>query len=448
MTHASVIVIGAGIVGLASAYQLQCLDPCRRVVVLEKERTVAAHQTGRNSGVIHSGIYYKPGSAKAANCRRGKAMLEAFCREHRVPFDTCGKVIVATCEAELPGLDRLMERGKANGVACELIGRERLAELEPHAVGTGWGPECPAPGVATGWGPECPAPGVAIHVPETGIVDYAEICRVLARLISERGGEVRTGVRVVGIESRADGCAVETTRGVFHGSAVVACAGLQADRVARMTQNRAGAMASRVRSHADTPIMLTLAREHGTRHAHPPHIVPFRGEYYELTAEARGLCNGLIYPVPDPRFPFLGVHFTRMIGGGVECGPNAVLAFAREGYTWGDVEPDDLAEMLGSLAFWKMIARHWRMGMGEMHRSLSTRAFTRALQRLLPEIRAEHLVRVPAGVRAQSLGRDGSLIDDFVIVRAGRVVHVCNAPSPAATGALAIGERVAGMVRG
>lgn len=396
MPSAPVIIIGAGIVGLATAYQFQRTHPGTPVVVLEKEPVVAAHQTGRNSGVIHSGIYYKPGSLKATNCRRGKAMLEDFCREHGVPFDICGKVIVAIREDELPGLDRILQRGRANGVACEPIGPERLRELEPHTAGI-----------------------AAIRVPEAGIIDYAEVCRTLVRCIERGGGEVITGARVVGIDTSDDGCTVETTTGEHRGGLVIACAGLQSDRIAALS------------APEGEPV--------------PAHIIPFRGEYYELAPEAHRLCNALIYPVPDPRFPFLGVHFTRMIAGGVECGPNAVLALAREGYSWADIEPDDLAETLGYPGFWRMISHHWRMGLGEMHRSLVKGAFVRALQRLVPAITADALTRVPAGVRAQAIGPDGGLLDDFVIRRRGRVIDVINAPSPAATSALAIGERIAAL---
>lgn len=390
----SLLIIGAGIVGLATAYQAQRRFPALRVTVLDKEPVVAAHQTGRNSGVIHSGIYYKPGSLKASNCRRGKAMLEAFCREHDVPFETCGKVIVATREAELPALARIEERGHANGVACERIDVRRLRNLEPHAAGI-----------------------AALHVPESGIVDYPGVCQALVAEIERAGGRVQTSARVVAIETRPDGVTLATTAGEYHAAALINCAGLHSDRVTAL----AGA----------TP---------------PAQIIPFRGEYYELAPQAQHLCRNLIYPVPDPAFPFLGVHFTRMIHGGVECGPNAVLALAREGYTWADVEPDDLAETLAYPAFWKMISRNWRMGLGEMHRSLSKRAFTHALQRLIPEIRERDLIPAPSGVRAQALAPDGNLVDDFLIVRSERVINVCNAPSPAATSALAIGETVAGML--
>ncbi len=396
MSRDPVIIVGAGIVGLATAYQLQLGRPGVPVIVLEKERTLAAHQTGRNSGVIHSGIYYKPGSLKAANCRRGKAMLESFCREHAVPFQTCGKVIVATDEHELPALATILERGKANGVACEWIGPEQLRELEPHAAGV-----------------------AAVRVPEAGIIQYAAVCGALARRIEQAGGMVQTGARVTAIDARHGCCTVETSVGNHRGALVINCAGLQSDRVAALS----------------TPDTEPL----------PARIIPFRGEYYELAPAARRLCNNLIYPVPDPRFPFLGVHFTRMLAGGVECGPNAVLALAREGYTWADIEPDDLADTLGYPGFWRMIAHHWRMGLGEMHRSLVKGAFVLALQRLVPAIRAEDLTPAPAGVRAQALAPDGRLVDDFLIRRRGPVIDVLNAPSPAATSALAIGERVAAL---
>jgi L-2-hydroxyglutarate oxidase len=393
MPAGPVVIIGGGIVGLATAYTVQRARPGARAIVLEKEDRVAAHQTGRNSGVIHSGIYYKPNSLKALNCRRGKALLEGFCREHAVPFETCGKVIVATSEEEVPALRAIHDRARQNGVASEHIDAGALRRLEPHATGL-----------------------AALHVPEAGIIDYAAVCTKLAELIERAGGEVRLRARVLAIEDRPTGALVHTGSGDFPAAAVINCAGLHSDRVTAMTA------------------------------APPAKIIPFRGEYYELTPDARHLCRNLIYPVPDSRFPFLGVHFTRMIAGGVECGPNAVLALAREGYTWSDIDLDDLADALGYPAFWKLAARHWRMGLGEIHRSLSKRAFTRALQRLIPEIREHHLEPAPSGVRAQALAPDGSLVDDFLIARAGRVINVCNAPSPAATSALAIGETVAGML--
>lgn len=394
MQSCDVAVIGGGIVGLAVAYTLSRSRPAPRVVVLEKETRLAAHQTGRNSGVIHSGVYYKPGSRKALGCRRGKALLEAFCRAHGVAFELCGKVVVALDEGELPRLNELHARAVANGVVCELIDAARLRALEPHAAGVR-----------------------ALHVPETGIVDYTAVCAKLAELVRVRGGEIVLGARVTALSERGGEVMLATEAGEVRAGAVVNCAGLHSDRVLELS----GA-------------------------PRPARIVPFRGEYFELVPAARELCRNLIYPVPDPSFPFLGVHFTRMLGGGVECGPNAVLAFAREGYTWGDIDLADTLDVLAYKGFWRLARRHARAGAGEMWRSLSKRAFTRALKRLIPEIEARHLVRAPAGVRAQALASDGALVDDFLIRRVGRVVHVCNAPSPAATSSLAIGEEIAAQL--
>jgi L-2-hydroxyglutarate oxidase len=392
MPHSTdIAIIGGGIVGLATAYQLLRREPRPRVVVLEKESALAQHQTGRNSGVIHSGIYYKPGSLKAENCRKGKAALEAFCDAEGIPYETCGKVIVATAPEELPALQTLFERGRANGVDCALIGPERLREIEPHARGVR-----------------------AIHVPETGIVDYGVVAERLADRIRERGGEIWTDAEVRDLAPAAGETLLVTAAGEVAARSVVNCAGLYSDRVARMSGGGADVQ-----------------------------IVPFRGEYFELTPEARSLCRGLIYPVPDPSFPFLGVHFTRMIGGGVECGPNAVLAFAREGYEKTDLDLRDLAETLTYPGFLKLAATYWRTGLGEMWRSYSKRAFVRALQKLVPDIRAEHLEPAPAGVRAQAVTAEGRLHDDFIIEEAGAIVHVCNAPSPAATSALNIGRTIA-----
>ena len=393
---ADVAIVGGGIVGLATAFQLTRRVPSARVVVLEKEDRLAAHQTGHNSGVIHSGIYYKPGSLKALNCRRGKAMLEAFCREHDVPFEVCGKVVVATATAEVPRLHGIAERARANGVGCAVIGPERLREIEPHAAGL-----------------------TALHVPETGIVDFVAVCDRLAALVRARDGTIVTGARVLRLRSRGSEAVVETSRGAAVARVAVNCAGLHSDRVLASTGER-----------------------------RPARIVPFRGEYYELVPEARGLVRNLIYPVPDPGFPFLGVHFTRTVHGGVECGPNAVLALAREGYRWRDVRLLDLADTLSYPGFWRLAARHWRTGSGEVWRSLSKRAFTRALQRLLPEVRPRLLRRAGAGVRAQALAPDGALVDDFLIRESGRAVHVLNAPSPAATSALAVGDAVAELAAG
>jgi L-2-hydroxyglutarate oxidase len=390
VARCDLVIAGGGIIGLATAYRFLERFPGRSVVMLEKEDRVAQHQTGHNSGVLHSGIYYKPGSLKARNCRDGKLAMEQFCDEHGIRFDRCGKVIVAIDESELGALQRIYERGQANGVSCEMIGAERLAELEPHAAGI-----------------------QAVHVPETGIVDYREVCEKLAELITQRGAEIRLGSRVRGVRQGAAEVVVETDSGEVTGEMLVNCTGLHSDRVTRM---------GGVQPEAK--------------------IVPFRGEYYDLKPAAKHLCRNLIYPTPDPKFPFLGVHFTRMIHGGVECGPNAVLAFAREGYRKRDINLRDLCESLTYIGFVRMAARHWRTGMGEMWRSFSKAAFVRALSRLLPEIRGEHLERAPAGVRAQALSRDGTLVDDFLLQSDARVVNVGNAPSPAATASLNVGRLV------
>lgn len=388
--QADIVIIGAGIVGLATGVKLLEAHPGKRLVVLEKEASPAEHQTGHNSGVIHSGIYYKPGSYKAKNCREGKAMMEAFCHEQGIAFETCGKVIVAIDETELPAMERIFERGQANGVDCVKISGDQLREIEPHAAGI-----------------------QAIRVPEAGIIDYKVVCERMADLIRAGGGEIHYGAKVLGIDQRSDEVVVKTTAGDFHANHAVNCAGLHNDRVTKMSGAKP-----------------------------PARIVPFRGEYYKLKDNAKHLCKHLIYPVPDPNFPFLGVHFTRMIDGKVECGPNAVFALAREGYTWGKINPRDLFGALGYGGFWKMISKHWRAGMGEMHRSLSKRAFTKALARLMPEIRSEHLEKAPAGVRAQALMPDGLMIDDFLFDEHGRVLNVCNAPSPAATSSLSIGKAI------
>lgn len=385
-----VAIFGGGIVGLATAYELTRRFPGRRVLVLEKEATLAAHQTGHNSGVLHSGMYYRPGSLRAENCRTGKAAMEAFCAAEGIPYELCGKVIVAVTEDELPALQDILERGTANGVRCETIGRERLLEIEPSAAGIR-----------------------AIHVPEAGIVNYRQVAERLAAIVAEREGRIVTSARVTGLRREADRVVVETAAGAFEARYAVNCTGLHSDRTTALS-----GVAPDVR------------------------IVPFRGEFYELRPEARHLVRGLIYPVPDTRFPFLGVHFTKTIHGGVECGPNAVLAFAREGYRKTDINLRDLFESLAWPGFRKMALKHWRKGAGEMWRSFSKRAFVRALRRLLPEIRGEHLETAPSGVRAQAIGRDGLLVDDFVIQQSDRVVNVCNAPSPAATASLNIGRLI------
>lgn len=390
MTQPHVAIIGGGIVGLATAWQLTERWPQLRVLALEKEPAVGEHQTSHNSGVLHSGIYYKPGSLRAINCRTGKRAMEEFCAAHGVPFEICGKVIVAVNEAELPHLDRIYDRGQQNGVRCALVGRERLAELEPHAAGI-----------------------QAVHVPETGIVNFRAVCQKLEELIKARGGEVRCAARVLSVKENGQQIALETTAGGFAADYLVTCAGLHSDRVAKLTGFRPEAQ-----------------------------IVPFRGEYFELKPDAQHLCRNLIYPVPDPAFPFLGVHFTRMIEGGIECGPNAVLAFAREGYRKTDLNLGDLWETLAFRGFRKLARRYWRVGAGEMWRSWSKAAFVRALSRLIPEIKREHLLPQRAGVRAMAIAPDGSMVDDFVIQSSGRIVNILNAPSPAATSALNIGKLV------
>ncbi|MFT7676326.1 MAG: L-2-hydroxyglutarate oxidase [Planctomycetota bacterium] len=395
MEQSDLCVVGGGIVGLATAVRFQEQFPGRRVVVLEKEASVGQHQTGHNSGVLHTGIYYKPGSLKALNCRTGKLAMEAFCREEQIPYESCGKMIVATAEDQIPALRRIFERGQANEVVCEWIGKERLAELEPHTAGI-----------------------QAIHVPEAGIVDYSLVCTAMEGRIERNGGEVRTGAKVTALTPVAGERVVVYTGGEVQAKAVVNCAGLYSDRVTELSGIK-----------------------------RPARIVPFRGEYYELKPEAQHLCNSLIYPTPDPNFPFLGVHFTRLVGGGVECGPNAVLALAREGYTWGKLNPAELFDTLSYPAFWKIAARYWRTGAGEILRSLSKAAFVRALQKLVPEVQSEHITKVPAGVRAQALAPDGSLVDDFLIEPAGPVINVINAPSPAATSSLAIGSTVVGHLQ-
>jgi L-2-hydroxyglutarate oxidase LhgO len=391
MQHFDVIVVGGGIVGLASAYQLLERQPNRRLLVVEKEATVGAHQTGHNSGVLHSGIYYRPGTLRAQNCRTGKQAMERFCAQYGINYEICGKVIVAVDERELPLLDTIYERGQANGVRCELIDRERLIELEPHAAGIR-----------------------AIHVPEAGIVDFGQVAARLADLIRQAGGQIACQARVLEIKAQSKPVVIETTAGEFAADYLVTCAGLHADRITRLS--------------GQTP---------------PAQIVPFRGEYYEIKPQAQQLCRNLIYPVPDPSFPFLGVHFTRTIDGKLECGPNAVLAFAREGYRWRNLSARDLWESLSYPGFLRLAARHWRAGMGEMWRSLSKRAFVRALQRLVPDVQSDDLAPAPAGVRAQAVLREGKLADDFLLCESERVVHICNAPSPAATASLNIGRLVA-----
>jgi L-2-hydroxyglutarate oxidase LhgO len=391
--RADVVVVGAGIVGLATAYRIQQALPALRVVVLEKEAEPGQHQTGHNSGVIHSGIYYRPGSLKAENCQAGRLALIDFCEREGVPYEVCGKVIVAVGEEELPALARIEERGLANGVRLSRIGPERLAELEPEARGV-----------------------AALHVPDAGIVDFVEVSRKLAAHVKRRG-DVRYSARVVGFAGRGRELIVETTAGAVHTRFVVTCAGLQSDRVSDWTGDPPG-----------------------------PRIIPFRGEYYQLTPLARRLVKNLIYPVPDPAFPFLGVHFTRMIDGGFECGPNAVPALGREAYGKLEICPDDVLEALAFPGFWRLARKHYRTGLGEIWRSFSKAAFVRALQRLVPAIEAKHLEPAPAGIRAQALTERGELVDDFSVTETPFAINVRNAPSPAATSSLNIGRLVAERV--
>jgi len=387
----NVVVIGGGVVGLGAALEITRRFPHLRLLLLEKEDRVARHQSGHNSGVIHSGVYYKPGSMKARLCVTGAAAMVEFCREHGIAHNVCGKVIVATHADELPRLEELRKRGEANGLTgLRMIGPEELREIEPHASGI-----------------------KALVVPSTGITDYAVVCEKYAELISAGGGTVLTSAAATGIRRTANEIVVETSRGAFSTDSLINCAGLFSDRISRMAGDDPGVM-----------------------------IVPFRGEYYDLTPERASLVRALIYPVPDPRFPFLGVHFTRRITGRVDAGPNAVLALAREGYRHRDINLRDLGSALAFPGFWRMAGRHWRNALDEWHRSLSKAAFVRALQRLLPEVGENDLVPGGSGVRAQALKPDGALVDDFQFVPSGKVLHVLNVPSPAATASLAIGKAI------
>ncbi len=390
------VVIGGGIVGLSTARALLERQPGARLVVLEKEEGWARHQTGHNSGVIHSGIYYKPGSYKARFCREGARALVEFCRERGVEHEICGKVIVATETNELPLLDNLYERGLENGLEVEKIGPEELDEIEPHATGL-----------------------AAIRVPSTGIIDFTKVAEAFADLVEEKGGELRAGAEVESISETGRAVAVRTRKGAFRARTLVNCAGLHSDRVARL-----------------------CGVETGTK------IVPFRGEYYELRPERRYLVKNLIYPVPNPNFPFLGVHFTRSIEGMVEAGPNAVLGLAREGYKKSDFVLGDFVEELTYPGLWRLAKKNWRTGVGEIHRSFSKKAFVRGLKRLVPEVEEEDVVPIAAGVRAQAIRKDGALVDDFLIAEGRNSVHVLNAPSPAATASIPIGEEIARRIAG
>ena len=389
-----VIVVGGGIVGLATALRIIEKRPGLNVVVIEKESEVALHQTGNNSGVIHSGLYYKPGSLKARLCRGGYARLVDFCKREEIAHEICGKVVVATSEKEIPQLEALYSRGLQNGLrGIERLDAQGIRSHEPHVRGVG-----------------------GLFIPETGIVDYKRVCDRYRELAQRAGVEFVFNTSVSGIIEKSVTAEVIAGQKSWTAKAVITCAGLQSDKVARLSNSE-----------------LDLR------------IIPFRGEYFKLTDEAQSLVRNLVYPVPNPDFPFLGVHFTRMIGGGIECGPNAVLAFAREGYRKTDFSFSDTLETLTWPGFRRVAYKYWKTGIGEYYRSMSKGAFTRALQQLIPEVRAKDLVVAPAGVRAQACDRDGGLLDDFAIRRSNRVINVCNAPSPAATASLAIGESIAGQ---
>lgn len=389
----TIAIIGGGIVGLATALKLLERRPLK-LIVIEAEEKIAVHQTGHNSGVIHSGLYYKPGSLKARNCVAGREAMYAFCQEHGIAHERCGKVVVATHPSEIPRLDNLEARGRANGLqGLRRLRPEEIKEYEPHVAGID-----------------------GLHVPETGIVDYKQVAEKYAELIRQVGGVIQTRTRFLRCTRTRKELILHTTQGEIRAHHLINCGGLQSDRIARLCGVEPGVQ-----------------------------IVPFRGEYYELVPEREFLVKNLIYPVPDPRFPFLGVHFTRMIHGGVEAGPNAVLAFRREGYTKSNISVRDLGAVLNYSGFWSLARKHWGVSVGEFHRSFSKRAFIRALQRLIPELRYEDAHPAGAGVRAQALAPDGALVDDFHIVGAWRMIHVLNAPSPAATASLSIGQTIAEM---
>jgi (S)-2-hydroxyglutarate dehydrogenase len=391
-------IIGGGILGLATALKITGTHPGLRVLILEKEAELARHQTGNNSGVIHSGLYYRPGSLKARSCVSGRKELIAFCDAQSIPYDICGKVVVATSDQELPRLDELHRRGAANGLKdLEIIGPERLREIEPHATGIR-----------------------GLFVPETGIVDYKKVAAAYAEKIRENGGDIRLSQRVVGMLDRPDEIVLQTSGGDYRTKHLINCCGLQSDIVAQLTGAK-----------------YTGEEEH--------RIIPFRGEYYKIAPVREFLVRNLIYPVPDPTFPFLGVHFTRMARGGVEAGPNAVFAYAREGYRHSDINLSDLWRTISFRGFWAITGKYWRTGFGELYRSLSKAAFVRALQKLLPEIREEDLVAGGSGVRAQAVSASGALVDDFVIKQSRRAIHVLNAPSPGATASLTIGQQICEM---
>ncbi len=395
MEPTRIIIAGGGIVGLATAYSILQQNGHLQVTVIEKEADIAQHQTGHNSGVIHSGIYYKPGSLKAINCVKGYQMLLSFCQENNIAYERCGKIIVATRKEELPTLEMLFQRGVANGLeGVKKLNQDELREYEPHVAGL-----------------------AGLFVPQTGIIDFSTVARKLAEKITSQGGEILTGVRVTRLNQKGGEVIVTGNDCDYRADIFVNCAGLYSD-----------VLAGQVFRHLNV------------------RIIPFRGEYYKLRKESEHLVRNLIYPVPDPAFPFLGVHFTRMIGGGVEAGPNAVLALKREGYRKTDISLPELAGTLAWPGFRKVALKYWRTGLDEMYRSFSKAAFTRALQRLVPEITEDDLTPGGSGVRAQACHRNGTLLDDFLILETERMIHVCNAPSPAATSSLSIGQQVAAKV--
>jgi (S)-2-hydroxyglutarate dehydrogenase len=393
--HFDVIIIGGGAVGLATAVQTLKKKPGAKVIVLEKESDIAQHQTGNNSNVIHSGIYYKPGSLKATNCIRGYTQLLQFCDENAIPYKLCGKVIVATGQEEIALLENIYKRGQENRLeGLKMLTLGELKEIEPHVAGIS-----------------------GIYVPQTGIVDYRLVAHKYAEVFRQNGGQIRLGEKVLDIKTSSAKVEVVTNNGTYEGNLVVNCAGLYSDKIATLTNGKIDVK-----------------------------IIPFRGEYYKLKKDKEHLVKTLIYPVPDPNFPFLGVHFTTMINGGVECGPNAVLAFQREGYKKSDINVAELAETLMWPGFHKIVAKYWKTGFGEMYRSFSKAAFTKALQKLIPEIQESDLAPGGAGVRAQACDRTGGLLDDFLILEENHAINICNAPSPAATSSLAIGETVADLI--